>query len=188
MYRRNHLRFLFSFGLAFLLLIVALIFILLHGNSTSSEKLIAGYAKNPSAYAAMLIDGPVNAPSQHNQVLVVVSNSVTKVEVFSGYSDNILRSATYPMDESAFHVFLRSLEYAGYTEGSNNPDLRQASGYCPTGDRYIFSFGVNGKQILRYWTTDCGGTHTYDGNLQLTLTLFQAQVPQYNQLTTNLNI
>lgn len=188
MFRSSHLRFLIGVGLALVLLIVLFIVIFSHGKPAPTPKPMASYAANPTAQVAMLIDGPVNAPSLHNQVLVIISNSATTIDIFRGYNDRVLSSTTFPMDESAFHVFLRSLEYVKYNDGSNNPTLSQASGYCPTSDRYIFSFNVNGRQRERYWTTSCGGTHTYDGNLSLTLTLFEAQVPNYNRLTSNLNI
>jgi hypothetical protein len=100
----------------------------------------------------------------------------------------LIDGPVYPMTVASFHVFLRSLEYANFNSGSNNPNLSQASGYCPTADRFIFSYHVDNRQVQRYWATSCGGTHTYDGNLSLTLSLFEAQVPNYQNLTINLNL
>ena len=179
-----------SVGLAVVLVIVLLIVIFSHvgGPPSPTPKPMAAYANNPSAQVAMLIDGPVNAVSEHNQVLIAITNSQTTVNVFKGYSNQVLKSESFTMDEPAFHVFLRSLEYASFNSGSNNPKLSQASGYCPTGNRYIFTFKVNGKQVQRYWATSCGGTHTFDGNLSLTITLFQAQVPHYGSYVSGLNI
>jgi hypothetical protein len=149
---------------------------------------MASYANDPTAQVAMLIDGPTSAPSLHNQVLITITNSVTKMLIFQGYNDQVKASYAFPMTDAAFHVFLRSLEYAGYNSGSNNPALSQASGYCPTGDRYIFTFDADGVQKQRYWATNCGGPGTYEGNLDLTIQLFEAQVPNYSNLTGNLNI
>jgi hypothetical protein len=190
MFRSRHLRFIIGISLAVILVIVlfALIVFQPSGPKAKIPLPMASYAGNSSAQVAMLIDGPVNAVSLHNQVQVVVSNSATTFNIFSGYDDNLVLTHSYPMSVASFHVFLRSLEYANFNSGSNNPALSQASGYCPTGDRYIFSFDVNNSQVERYWATNCGGTHTYDGNLNLTLTLFEAQVPNFQEMTNSLNL
>ena len=191
MYRNRQFRFLLGVGLVIVLLAILFIVIFTRGSSAPPTHLprpMASYSTDPTAQVAMLIDGPVNAISEHNQVQVVVTNSNTTINIFQGYNDQVIRSSVYPMDEAAFHVFLRSLESAAFNSGSNDPSLSQASGYCPTGDRYIFSFNVDGRQLERYWTTSCGGTHTYNGNLNLTVTLFEAQVPDYVNLISGINI
>jgi len=191
MYGNRNLRFLVGIGLVLVLVLVVLIVAITHHNQPqiSLQPTMASYASNPSAQVAMLIDGPVNAESLHNQVLITINDYQTTIKVFRGYNDHVVSQDTFPMSIAGFHVFLRSLEYAGYNDGSNNPALSQASGYCPTGDRYIFTFNVNGRQVERYWITNCGSTpYTYDGNLGLTIELFQAQVPNYSNIVSNYNI
>lgn len=188
MFRSRQLRFLISVGLAIVLVVVLLIIAFSRSPSVPHGKPMASYANNPTAQVAMLIDGPVDAVSLHNQVQIVITNSSTTINIFQGYDNQVMKSRNFPMTEASFHVFLRSLEYANYNSGSNNPKLSQASGYCPTGDRYIFTFDVNNAQVQRYWASTCGGAHTYNGNLSLTITLFQAQIPQYNNLVTGLNL
>lgn len=190
MYGNRRLRFLLGVGFAIVLLIILFVVIFNHGSGPKAPtpRPMATYATDPSANVAMLIDGPVNAVSQHNQVLVTVSNSNTTIDVFTGYNDQLVESKVYPMTVASFHVFLRSLESAEFNNGSTSPSLSQASGFCPTGDRYIFTFNADGSQKQRYWTTSCNGPHTYDGNLSLTLNLFEAQVPDYTNITGNLNI
>lgn len=136
----------------------------------------------------MLIDGPVNAPSDHNQVQIVINNSSITLNVFKGYNDTVVKSRVYPNTEASFHVFLRSLEVAQFTNGVNDPNLKQASGYCPLGDRYIFTFNDAGQQKQRYWATGCGDKHTFNGDLNLTRTLFTKQVEDYSSLTSGANI
>jgi len=192
MFRNNSgIRVLVGAGLMLVLVIslIVLILLSLNGHHITNTVSMGQYASNPSAQVAMLIDGPVNAAQNHNQVLVVANNYQTTIKVFKGYNDHTVYQKSFPATVSSFHVFLRSLEYASFTDGSNNPNLRQASGYCPTANRYIFSFSVNGKQMTRYWTTDCSNDpSTYKGNLPLTLQLFAAQVPGFNNIVSNLNI
>ena len=61
-------------------------------------------------------------------------------------------------------------------------------GLCPLGDRYVFEFKQDGKELERYWATNCGGTKTYSGNVSLTLALFQAQIPNYNDLVQSISL
>ncbi len=190
MIRSRHLHFIIGMGLAIILVIVLLALIIFQhsGPKVKTPLVMASYANNRTAQVAMLIDGPVNAVSLHNQVQVVVTNSVTTFNIFVGYDDQLVSTHSYPMTVASFHVFLRSLEFANFNSGSNNPSLSQASGYCPTGDRYIFSFDVNSRQVERYWATNCAGPHTYYGDLSLTLALFQAQVPNYQDMISSLNL
>ena len=189
MLRNRHFGFLIVMGLLIAALIVILFLLIGHTTPTKPQPGVASYYNNSTAQAALLIDGPVNAVSQHNQVQILVSDSVTTFNVLSGYNGQVASSRHYVMTPAAFHVFLRSLEGAGFMDGSRNSALSQASGYCPLGDRYIFSFSNDGSLMERYWSTSCSSTpHTYNGNLALTLQLFQNQVPNYDNIVSNLNI
>jgi hypothetical protein len=179
------------FGLVIALLIIVLIFVFSSHNSQTikSATPIAAYANNLTAQAAVLIDGPEAAASEHNQVQIIITNSSATLNIISGYNSRVTNTKVYANNEAAFHVFLRSLEYSQFDVGRNSPNLSQASGYCPLGDRYIFTFNVNGIQKERYWITNCNGDpHTFNGNLTLTLQLFQNQIPGYQNLVANLNI
>ena len=190
MIRSRQVRFFMGVGLAIALFVILLVVIFSQSSTSkiATPKPMAFYANDPSAQVTMLIDGPVNAVSEHNQVQVLINNSLTTLNTLSGYDGEVKSSSSFPMSVSAFHVFLRSLEFAGYNNGSTDPRLSQASGNCPTGDRYIFTFEVNNHQISRYWNSSCSGPHTYAGDTALTLQLFEAQVPGYGDLTSNLNL
>ena len=190
MIRSRQVRFFMGVGLAIALLVILLVVIFSQSSApkVATPKPMASYANDPTAQVAMLIDGPVNAVSEHNQVQVIINNSLTTLNILTGYDGAVKSSSSFPMSVSAFHVFLRSLEFAGYNNGTNDPRLSQASGFCPTGDRYIFTFDDNNRQISRYWSTSCSGPHTYNGDSGLTMQLFEAQVPNYVNLTSNLNI
>ena len=178
-------------GLVVVLVIITIVLIISHSSSQLliQQKPLADYANNASSQVAMLIDGPVNAQSEHNQVLITISNATTTIRVFRGYNDYVINSKSYPMTEAGYHVFLRSLEYAQFTKGTPSSALSQASGFCPTGDRYIFTFNANGQQKERYWITNCNGDpHTFNGNLSLTTQLFESQVPDFTNMTLNLNL
>ena len=182
----------FFFGVAIVIILLVLVLYLIFHHSApapSTSRKLETYSNDPSAQVSMLIDGPVNAPSLHNQVQIIITDHSSTINVLKGYNGTIIRSKVYANTAASFHVFLRSLMYAEFNTGSNNPNLSEASGYCPLGDRYIFSFNADGSQKQRYWTTDCpGDPHTFDGNKALCMQLFENQIPDYGSFTGNLNI
>lgn len=190
MFGRRNITFFLGVALALVLLIVILIVVFAGGGPSNKPKApIASYANDPTAQATLLIDGPEGAGSSHNQIQITITNSTSTINIIKGYNNNIIRSKTYSNSEAAFHVFLRALEYSEFDVGHNDPKLSQASGYCPLGNRYIFSFNADNTQIQRYWITSCpGDPHTFDGNLDLTVTLFQNQIEDFNSITSGLNI
>ncbi len=190
MFGRRNITFILGVALALVLLVVILIVVFSGGGpATQPKAAIATYANDPTAQATLLIDGPEGAGSNHNQIQIIITNSTSTINIIQGYNDNIIKSKTYPNSEAGFHVFLRSLEYSEFDIGNNDPKLSQASGYCPLGNRYIFSFNADNTLIQRYWITSCAGDpHTFDGNLDLTVTLFQNQIEDFNSITAGLNI
>ncbi len=183
--------------LAFLVtiaLLITLIFVIFNdgGNNGKprpvvSKKSLASYY-NTDAEARMTIDGTVNSNQEHQQMQISVNkNDVTFVEN-QGYDGKAVSIRKYANTENSYSAFLSALANAGFTKGENNTKLGSESGVCPLGQRYIFQFIQDGKDIERYWATTCGPPQTYLGSTRLTVTLFQAQVPDYDELTNELDL
>lgn len=177
----------FTFFVISIALIVLILVIIIKSITSGPSKPsinLNSYA-NTSAVAQLLIDGPENADQIHQQIQVQVSNSNTYFAILNGYQGQVASSKTFENNQTAFAVFLHALTLAGFTRGNTNPNLSDYRGYCPDGDRYILSFTEGGDVIERFWATSCGGQGTYAGNIQQTLDLFQNQVPNYENLTSN---
>jgi hypothetical protein len=184
------IRYLIGFLASIGLLILVILLIFNGGPKTSvskTSKVLTTYA-NSSADVSMTIDGTINDNQDHQQVKVIVSEDETTFEQIQGYQGNVIKSQTYPNNLNSYTNFLFALERAGFTEGDSSPALSNDLGYCPLGDRYIFELNQNGKDLEHYWATNCSGTKTYDGNLNLTLTLFQNQVPNYGAIAGNTDL
>jgi hypothetical protein len=136
----------------------------------------------------MTIVGPIVAPQNHNEVQISVNQSNTTFELMQGYDGNVVSSKSYNNTEASYDAFLHALQVADFTKGSNAADLRDDGGYCSTGDRYIFELIQNGSDLERYWVTNCSAPKTYGGNANLTISLFEAQVPDYSTLSENANL
>jgi hypothetical protein len=187
--RGSSLRYFIGFALTIILLIFVIVLIVNHGSSKGkvpvTQKALTSYASDDNAAVRETIDGPINAEQNHNELQITVTNATTSFQLMQGYDGTVSKSQLYPMGTTSFDVFLSALDHAGFTKGDTTASLQDDRGFCPTGDRYIFEVMDNGNDVERFWTTSCGTPRTYKGNTALTLTLFQAQVPNYNDLTAN---
>lgn len=169
-------------------LVIILIILLFSGGGKSkvktTEKPLIDYA-NTDAQVSVTVDGPVNAVSEHQAIRITVDRDNVTYQALQGYDGQVTDTQIFANTESAYDVFLHALQHAGFTRGNNNPALKDERGYCSLGDRYIFELTQNGDDLQRYWASSCGSPKTYLGNLSLTLTLFQNQVPNYGQVSKN---
>lgn len=181
-------------GLLVTLGLVILLIILLmggggegEGTSPARPKTLTDYAKT-DARMVMIIDGPVNADSLHEQARVTVDSTNVTYEHIKGYQGDVVKTRLFANNGEAYDTFLHALLRAGYNRGNNDRALKDDRGWCSLGDRYIFKIVQDGKTLQRYWDTSCHNTHTYEGSTSLTITLFQNQVPDYNDLIRGIRL
>jgi hypothetical protein len=152
-----------------------------------TNKSLSSYS-NTDAIARLTIEGPVVAASQHTEIRIEVGRDNVTYKQITGYNGQVVNQKTFTNTEASYNVFLRALFYAGFTMGDTNPALSDERGRCATGDVYVFELENGGSDVERFWSTDCGGIHTYNGDPNQTLTIFQNQVPNYSDLTSSLNL
>jgi hypothetical protein len=183
---RYFIGFLITIGLA-----IVLIVLLFTGGGGSKKpkttKALADYAFSDSV-VRLTIDGPITADQTHQAVRITVGQEDTIYEQVQGYQGTVVNQQSYASNQNSYSNFLYALGHAGFTRGDPSKVLANEKGYCPLGSRYVFELIDSGNTIQRYWGTSCGNPKTYKGNLNLTLSLFKAQVPDYNTLTENLNL
>jgi len=159
-------------------LIVLVIVLLVKGFSSGPSKPthlvdVSKYADTP-AVSTLLMDGPTNLDQDHYQVKITVSNTTNEIDVIRGYQGSVIRSQTYVNNSSAYASFLQSLQLLGFSKGTNSTvDYR---GFCPTGDRYIYSFNDGQTDLFSYWSASCGGQGTFQGSAQPVRNLFERQI------------
>jgi len=185
-------RYVFGFLLAVGLIIVVIILIV-HGltsGPTSAPivpKKLTDYVGTNTAMQ-FTIDSPVTAAEKHNDVIINVSNYQATLTVTQGYEGEVIRSQSYPMSSNAYGIFLRALSYNGFTQGNNDPALKDERGRCALGDRFIYEIiDGNGDDVQRYWYTSCNNG-TFGGDAHVIRQLFVNQIPDYNKLTTNIRL
>ena len=185
-------RYLIGFGAVIVLLFVA-IFIIINsggdgkGKVPETKKTLTSYTNNDDITVTSKTVGPITAAVNHHEVEINVTNTNATINIIDGYDGNVVNSRSYPLTTEAFGEFLSALDKAEFTKGNTDEALRDDSGYCATGQRYIFEIRDGANNIQRFWTTSCNGTKTFKGNRNATLQLFQNQITDYNDLTKSLN-
>lgn len=181
------MRYIVGFLITIGLIILILVLLLRGGGSsaTAPKALNLGDYAYGSATAQLIIDGPIVADPNHREIEINVSQDAVSMNVYQGYQQTTINSKTYLNNESAYAVFLHALQNAGFTKGNTSAALSDERGYCPGGDRYIYSFNNDGTDLMRFWSTSCGGQGTFKGTPSTILYLFQNQVPDYSTLTQN---
>lgn len=193
---RYFIGFLITIGL--LILLVVLLLTGGHGGNdnkqiqTTGEKprtvsQLAAYA-DTDVVAQLIVDGEINSDQQHTALRVTVGREQVTYEQIQGYQGTVVNEQTFANNQSAYSNFLYAIGRAGFTLGDSNPRLANEKGYCPLGHRYTLQLLDGNHQIQRYWATNCGNSipSTFKGNLNLTLNLFELQVPNYNDLISNI--
>ena len=174
------------------ILLILLIFLLVHGNSKTNVPTLSiplhSYA-NTDADVRLIIDGPINSNEDHQQVQITVNQNLVTFDQFQGYDSTVVNQQQFVNSVNAYSAFLYSLELNGFTEGTNSSALSNELGHCSLGDRYIFEIIQRGNNLERYWATSCPKVvGSFEGNSPLMLTLFEAQVPNYQTLTKNISL
>lgn len=190
---RGYLRYFIGFFVTIGLIIILII--LLFGGGGGDKKVQA--PKTPKtlnslastdAQMRLTIIGPTNADQIHQQARVTIDRNGNTFELIQGYENTVTDSQSYESNEPAYSNFLHALSLAGYTKGIDDSKLADDRGHCPLGQRYIFEVIEDGKTVSRYWSSNCGNKiKTYLGNTSLTLTLFEAQIPDFDTLTQDAN-
>lgn len=173
----------------FLILIGLIIFVLVlifrgagnNGSPANQPAPMVDYA-NSSTVVQLTTIGPVESDQTHTESRITVGSSQATIEKFQGYQeDNTLLNRSYANNSAAYADFLRALQLAGYRLGNTDKSANDYRGYCPQGTRYVFAIQDGSNTIEQFWSSSCG-TGTFKGKTDLVVSLFRAQIPDYDNL------
>ena len=141
--------------------------------------------------ARFTIEGRVVAKENHVDETISISQTRRTLYFVSGYSGTADPNNTFDNNQPAYEAFMRALYYYGFTYvkplGKNAPKPADSEvGLCPTGQRYVYEIIKDGQPVYRAWSTSCNDPTTFGGTPGSIKALFQAQIPDYNRLTSGL--
>lgn len=171
------------------LLILLIVFLIKSGGNNApavQAKTLDSYATS-DAEVSYLNSGPINAESLHREIKITVDNDYVTYQEIAGYNGHVIRTKRFSNNVNAYSNFLAALGRAGFAKGAKTETTQTEKGACSLGNRYVFEMTQGTDQIQRNWTTNCGsGGGTFKGDISTTITLFEAQVPDYNTLSSQI--
>ncbi|MEO6760949.1 MAG: hypothetical protein ABI220_01055 [Candidatus Saccharimonadales bacterium] len=179
-------------GLGLLILVIVLLVKSLSGGSVENVIKpidLPSYAATDST-AQLYIDGPTNGDTEHRAVRISVSNQDIKVDVIQGYQRNVIDNKSYVNNQAAYAVFLHALQNYDFGKGNTSKDLADERGFCALGNRYIYELKSGDSDVMRFWSTSCGGQGTFKGDGPTIRQLFINQVPRdtFRQMVSGIPI
>ncbi len=132
------------------------------------------------------IEGKIVGEEERRAVRISVNRNVRTFEVLEGYTEKVIRKETYSNNSEAFDVFVAGLEVAGFSR-KRESKIEERHGACPFGRRYTYELTKNNDKPVNTWSTSCSAKEGTFGGAQSTVQqLFQNQIPNYNQLTSEI--
>lgn len=153
-----------------------------HPNKETAKPIDLSSYSTTDTVMRLTIDGPTVANDKHQQLRITVGRSQVLYERYVGYQSQVVDTKSYPNNSDSYAQFLQSLSVAGYANGDTRV-TKDERGFCPNGKRYIYEAIGDGQDILRWWATSCGGTHSFKGKNDAVRRLFTDQVVDYHTLT-----
>jgi hypothetical protein len=176
--------------LGFILVIIVMIVLIVGGGKrgkspASSAIKLSDYSSKSSSSFQYLTDGAINAEENHRAVRITIGQTSRAVEVIEGYNGAVLRSKTYSNNSESYAKFIDAIKRAGFAASRHNSG--SSSSVCPTGQRYQYKLVDDSKDVINTWSATCN-PGTFAGDKVLTRTLFRAQIPDYNQITSSIDL
>ncbi len=193
---KSYLKYFVGFFVTIILIIILIVLLFGGGNKSGDSSTETTNTDKPTSLqdiadtdseVRMTVAGNVRANPEYFEIQTTISRDRSTLQIIQGYEGDVIDTKTFSNNQSAFETFLRSLQKAGYMSGDDSEQLADDRGYCPLGTRYIFEIIENGETVQRYWASSCGKPETYLGNTSLTTTLFERQIPEYDNLTRDID-
>lgn len=140
---------------------------------------LSDYADKDSSVELTTI-GRLVGDEEHRSVRITVSANERRLEVLSGYNQDVLYSQTYPNTQAAYEVFLSGLAGMGFINAKKT-DVTDQFSVCVTGQHYTYKVLEGGEEKSNLWSVSCNKTGSFNGRAGTIRDLFQRQIPEYSK-------
>lgn len=132
--------------------------------------------------------GAIVADEEFRAIRFTFDQQQRVMEVLNGYTLAIQDSYEFPNTAAAYETFLFALENEGFMN-SQLSEFESERGLCSAGTRSVYELFIDGESEHRTWSTSCRSTKgTFAGNARSIERLFQAQIPDYRELTRQVRL
>lgn len=150
---------------------------------------IPDLADSPSAEARMTIQGEIRGKEEAYSVAISINNRQRVFEVIQGYDGQVVAREQFDNTVAGFDVFLRAIDFEGFSETRENLVGDDERGVCAQGKRTVFEFVNENETLQRTWATNCSRKDgTFAGDRNDVEDIFEAQIPEYKQLIKDIDL
>ena len=136
----------------------------------------------------LVYTGPVEAREDYDQIRMTITPTQRRIEIVSGYGENVKKRQFLANDSQAYGVFLRALQVNGFVEEQSGQYGDDERGVCFKGQRIVGEVFESGQSTKRLWAASCskklGTMKAYWRDI---LKLFQDQFPDYKEFTQDVD-
>lgn len=135
------------------------------------------------------VNGPIVGKEQHRAVRITVDRNNRTVDVIEGYEGRVIKTQSTSNTQDAYQAFVDALNGANFTKEFKAQGRGIESQLCPLGQRYAYELGMGTSDAFRTWSNSCSADQgTFGGNRSVVQTLFQKQIPNYNQFVSGVQL
>lgn len=180
-------------ALAFLLIVGGLVWAINRRGRTPDQDrevrktLLVDYA-NTSTEVRYILRGEINALENHRILEITVGRNSRTAVIYEGYNGQVLKSENLSNTEEAYSQFLAGLQNFGFTNAHTSEPNVLAEGACAQDKKADFEILQGSETLQSLWSTSCSGIRgTFAGNTSRIRSLFEAQLPDYNEFVKSVN-
>lgn len=138
----------------------------------------------------MTVRGPIVADEEFHSYQITITPNTRSIVTYRGYLDQVVDQVSLPNSVASYDQFVHALDKANLAKGKqfegNRNDLR---GICATGQVTQFEILNNANLVKDLWTSTCSGSKgSLDASVKQLSNLFEAQIPDADDLTRKIKL
>lgn len=168
-----------------LLLVFLFVFVINRGDdqnpATTPQVLkLVDYADKDST-VVFHTDGRLVGAEDRRSIRITISANERRLEIYSGYSGEVINSQSFPNTQIAYQAFLSGLGGQGFMTAKKT-DIVDPQSVCTNGLHHYYTLTEGSEKKSDLWSVSCDKSGTFNGRSTKTIReLFQRQIPEYGQ-------
>lgn len=157
------------------------------GVTTARDNLLNTSVNRSVSFTAR---GPIVADEDFRSYSITISPSSRTISTYQGYSNKLIKSASYANTPVAYEQFVYALDNAGILKSKTlDPEKNDVRGVCAIGRVYSFDILDQDKKLASTWASSC---IRESGTLQSGTTklehLFVSQIPESDTVLSEISL
>lgn len=175
-----------------LAIFIGIIFAIVNRGSDDPEVEEPGFVLSESINRGSEVEftvyGRIVADEEFRAIRIRINQQRRVMDVLSGYDLAIENRYELPNTAASYEAFLFAIENEGFLQ-TRLSEHDSENGKCSNGKRYIYEVSIDGANEHRTWSTSCRNIPgTFSGQARAIERLFQAQIPDYRDLTRRVKL